>query len=484
MGKTGGYLEYSRSNPGYRQRDERVKDFKAVERMFGDDELREQAARCMACGTPFCHGSGCPLDNVIPEFNHMAYLGKWQEALNTLLLTASFPEFTGRLCPAPCETACTLDGLHDTAVSIRQIELNIIEKAFQEGYIRPAPPSKRYDKRVAVIGSGPAGLAVADYLNKRGYSVVVYDKDLQPGGIMRYGIPDFKMEKWVIDRRIDLMKREGVEFEMGVMAGYDISVKYLSRKFAAIALCCGSRTPRDLPVAGRDLDGIHFAMPFLIRQNKMNAGEPYDDSPFLNAAGKNVVVIGGGDTGSDCIGTSLRQGAKKVYQLEILPKPPVERPDNTPWPAWPNILRESSSHKEGQVERLWSVSTKAFIGDESGAVKGLKAAEIEWEKGSDGRFTFNEKPGTEFEIEAELVALAMGFTGPRKNRLIEDLGIELDGRGNVAVDEDHMTSFKGVFASGDMASGQSLIVRALADGRKTAASIIEYLEESGRTTLI
>jgi glutamate synthase (NADPH/NADH) small chain len=482
MGKTGGFLEFERKNPGYRDLDERVKDHLAVERMFTEEELRAQAARCMSCGTPFCHGTGCPLGNIIPEFNHHAYKGKWDEALRTLISTASFPEFTGRLCPAPCETACVLDGTKDVSVSIRQIELSIIEKAFQEGLIRPAPPPKRYDKRVAVIGSGPAGLAVADYLNKAGYPVVVYDSATKPGGIMRYGIPDFKMEKWVIDRRIDLMKREGVEFEMGVEGGDDVSCKYLMRKFAAVALCCGSRVPRDLNVPGRELAGIHFAMDFLVRQNQINANEPYDESPYLSANEKSVVVIGGGDTGSDCIGTSVRQGARKIYQLEILPKPPETRPDITPWPDWPNVLRSSSSHYEGG-ERRWSVCTKSFTG-ENGAVKGLNAQEVEWEKAADGRYVMKEKIGTEFHLQTDLVLLAVGFAGPIKSGLVEDMRISLNNKGNVTVNEDHMTSAEGVFAAGDMVMGQSLIVKALADARLTAQGIIRYLQRVSKTSIL
>lgn len=482
MGKIGGFLEYERKDPGYRAKEDRVKDYGAVEKLFGEDELRVQAARCMDCGIPFCHGTGCPLGNIIPEFNHSAYKGKWEEALHTLVATASFPEFTGRLCPAPCETACVLDGAQDTPVAIRQIELTIIEKAFQEGHIRPAPPARRFDKRVAVIGSGPAGLAVADYLNKAGYPVVVYDSASQPGGIMRYGIPDFKMEKWVIDRRIDLMKREGVEFEMGVKGGDDVSCRFLLRKFAAVALCCGSQVPRDLNVPGRELNGIHFAMDFLTRQNQINAGESFDESPFLNAANKSVVVIGGGDTGSDCIGTSVRQGAKKIFQLEIMPKPADLRPESTPWPEWPNVLRQSSSHYEGGL-RMWSVSTKAFHG-EGGAVRSLKGVEVEWVKGADGRFQMKEKAGSEFDLEADLVLLAMGFTGPAKTRLIGDMEINLNARGNVAVDADHMTNIEGVFAAGDMATGQSLIVRALADARRTAEGLIRYLERSRRTSIL
>jgi glutamate synthase (NADPH/NADH) small chain len=370
-----------------------------------------------------------------------------------------------------------LDGCQDDAVTIREIELSIIETAFQQGYIRPSPPARRLEERVAVVGSGPAGLAVADYLNRAGYPVTVYDKAEKPGGILRYGIPDFKMEKWVVDRRIELMKREGIDFEMGVQVGDDISFKYLSRRYAAIALCFGSREPRDLKVPGRDLEGVHFAMDFLIRQNKMNTGEAYDPDESLDAKGKSVVVIGGGDTGSDCVGTSVRQGARKLYQLEILPKPPERRPDDTPWPGWPNILRESSSHKEGG-QRMWSIATKELIG-EAGHVKRLKAVEVDWLKAPDGRWQMKERSGTEIELEAELVLLAMGFVGPRKNRLLDDLDIPLTARGAVEVDENHMTKVPAVFAAGDMALGQSLVVKAIADGRKTAQGIIRYLQGVG-----
>ncbi len=480
MGKIGGFLEHGRSNPGYRPVEKRVNDYKAVEKLFERNDLTIQASRCMDCGTPFCH-TGCPLGNIIPEFNHLAYEGRWEEATRTLLATSSFPEFTGRLCPAPCETACVLDGLKDTAVSIRQIELSIIEKAFAEGRMKPSPPPTRHAESVAIVGSGPAGLAAADYLNRAGYKVVVYDEAKKPGGLLRYGIPDFKMEKWVVDRRIDLMQAEGIVFEPGVRVGDDISLKYLSQRHAAIALCCGSQTPRDLPVPGRDLNGVFFAMEYLTRQNRINAGEPYEDSPFLDAEGKSVVVIGGGDTGSDCIGTAVRQGARIVHQLEILPKPPEERPDSTPWPGWPNTLRTSSSHQEGG-ERRWSVSTKKLEGKD-GALTRLVGAEVTWEKADDGRWQMKETPGTEFAIDTELVLLAMGFTGPAESRIFDELGLERDGRGNVAVDGNHMTSVKGVFAAGDMAMGQSLIVRALADGRKTAQGITRFLEEEQKPTL-
>ncbi len=471
MGKVGGFLEYNRKIPGYRPKEERLKDFKAVEKTLSKEELREQAARCMECGTPFCHASGCPLGNMIPEFNEFVYLGLWKEALAVLLSTGGFPEFTGRLCPELCEASCVL-GINDDPVTIRQIELAIIETAFDKGYMKPSPPSKRLDRRIAVVGSGPAGLAVGDALNKLGYHVTIFDNAGLPGGILRYGIPGFKLEKWVVDRRINLMKEEGVLFENRVTVGEDLSYRYLRDRFHAVCLAGGAREPRDLNIPGRDLDGIHFAMDYLTCQNRKNAGEPMDRD--IDAEGKKVVVLGGGDTGSDCLGTALRQGAAKVYQFEIMPKPPVERPESTPWPTWPNMLRKSSSHEEGG-DRRWAVSTVECVGQD-GRVSQLKCIEVECEVRPGGLLNFKKIKGTEFQISAQLVLLALGFTGPGKNRIIEDMGIQLDGRGNVWVDENCMTNVEAIFAAGDMARGQSLIVHAIADGRKTAKSIARYLD--------
>ncbi len=375
MGKTTGFLEYDRKEPGYRPMEVRLKDYKAVEYEPDEDDIYEQAARCMDCGIPFCHGCGCPVSNIIPEFNDLAYRGHWQEALDILLSTNNFPEFTGRLCPAPCETAC-VTGINSDPVTIRQIELSVIEKGFEKGLIRPKPPAKYFNKRIAIIGSGPAGLAVADTLNRSGYKVTVFDEAEKPGGLLRYGIPDFKLEKCIVERRIGLMEKEGVIFETGIRAGTDISFKYLNRHFHAICLACGARKPRDLSIPGRNFTGIFFAMDFLVQQNKRIGGEAIDPSDAISARDKAVVIIGGGDTGSDCLGTSLRQGAKSVCQLEILPKPPVERPDHTPWPMWPLILRESHAHKEGG-ERRFSVTTRAFIG-ENRVVNKLLCAEVEW----------------------------------------------------------------------------------------------------------
>jgi len=479
MGKTAGFLEYDRKEPGYRPMEARLRDYKAVEYEPDEDAIYEQAARCMDCGIPFCHGYGCPVSNVIPEFNDLVYRGNWQEALDMLLSTNSFPEFTGRLCPAPCETAC-VTGINSDPVTIRQIELSVIEKGFEKGLIHPRPPIKYFKESVAVIGSGPAGLAVADMLNRSGYKITVFEEAEKPGGLLRYGIPDFKLEKRIVERRIDLMEKEGVIFETGIHVGTDISFKYLKRHFDAICLACGARKPRDLSIPGRNFAGIFFAMDFLVQQNKRNEGEAIDPSDAISARNKTVIIIGGGDTGSDCIGTSLRQSAKSVCQLEILPKPPVERPDHTPWPMWPLILRESHAHKEG-CERQFSVMTKAFIG-ENKAISQLLCAEVEWapERGN-GPLAPKEKPGTEFTIAADLVILAMGFLGAGNRKIIENFGIALDKRGNVKADQNQMTSVDSVFVTGDMTEGQSLVVRAIASGRKTAKGIVSFLTGNNPT---
>jgi glutamate synthase (NADPH/NADH) small chain len=467
-----GFLEVERRNPGYRDQNERVQDFKAVEKRLAGDDLREQAARCMDCGVPFCQSAnsslGCTVSNLIPEFNDQVYHGKWRDALMLLLDGSCFPEFTGRICPALCEASCVC-GLNGDAVSIRQIELEIIEHGYRYGYMKPRIPEKRWGKRVAVIGSGPSGLATAHMLNQAGFSVKVYETAASPGGMLRYGIPDFKLEKWVIERRVDLMKSEGVEFEMNVEVGRDISTSYLLKRFDAIVLAGGARGPRDLPVEGRELDGVEFAMDFLTLQNMRNGGEDVSGLKPISAAGKNVVVIGGGDTGSDCVGTSIRQGAKSVKQFEIMPKPPAERADSTPWPLWPYMLRESSSHKEG-CERRWSVTTKAFCG-KGGKVKSLNCAEVEWVPGDGPK----EIKGSEFSVDADLVLLAMGFVSPGNSGLIEDLGVELTERGFVKRDGNNATSVPGIFVAGDSASGPSLVVRAIEDGKRTAAAVKDYL---------
>ncbi len=474
MGKIGGFLEFDRQEPGYRPKEERIADYRAVERRLSDKDLHEQAARCMNCGIPFCHGTGCPVQNVIPEFNDMAYRGRWKEALDVLLTTNPFPEFTSRICPAPCEAACVLELSNGQPVTIREIEKAVIETGFERGYMKPRPPAVRTGKRVAVIGSGPAGLSVAHVLNQLGHTVVVYDKSHRPGGILRYGIPDFKLEKWVVDRRIKLMMEEGVEFENDVTVGIDISYRYLETRFDAVVLAAGSRQPRDLPIPGRELKGVHYAMELLMAQNRKLAGEVVPPEYDIVAEGKNVLVIGGGDTGSDCVGTSLRHGARSVTQIEIMPKPPEERHESTPWPNWPLKLRTSSSHKEGGW-RLWQVSATQFVGNDEGNVVGAQCVEMNIDF-KDGRPAFSPKAGSEFAIEADLVFLAMGFVGPATNPMLDELGIARTPRGGIAIDELHMTNVPGVFAVGDMAQGQSLVVRAMADGRDAAVQVDTWLK--------
>jgi glutamate synthase (NADPH/NADH) small chain len=472
MGKPKGFLQIPRKDPGYRLKSERVRDYEAVEKNLGHGEILEQAARCMDCGTPFCHAYGCPVSNVIPEFNDFVFRGMWREALQILLSENNFPEFTGRICPAPCEAACVA-GIVTDPVTIRQIELAIVEMGFERGYILPDPPKVLSGKRVGIVGSGPAGLAAADCLNRAGYPVTVYESDLQPGGILRYGIPDFKLEKWVVKRRIKLMEEQGVVFETGIKVGEDISYRYLTRHFDAICLACGARRPRDIQVPGRDLNGIFFAMDYLVRQNRLIAGESVDPSGMFSAKGRKVVVIGGGDTGSDCVGTALRQGAVSVEQLEILSRPPESRSETTPWPMWPLLLRKTHAHEEGSEPR-WGVITKEFSGNK-GSVEKLHCAEVRWESPGNGAPAVPlEIPGTEFFIEADMVLFAMGFEGPEKNPMVEGLGLEADARGNLKVDKTGMTGVAGVFVAGDMSLGQSLVVRAIADGRKAAQGIKGY----------
>lgn len=468
-----GFIDIPRKDPGYRARAERVQDYRAVEVRLADNEILEQSARCMECGTPFCHGCGCPLQNVIPEINEHVCKGRWQSALDILLTTNCFPEFTGRICPAPCEGSCVL-GINDDPVTIRQIELTVAEKAFELGLLRPTPPSVRRDHRVAVVGSGPAGLASAHHLNRLGYSVVVYENMAKPGGILRYGIPEFKLEKGIVDRRVQLMQDEGIVFECGVEIGRDVSYRFLSARFDAVILTGGAREPRDLKVPGRDLKGIHFAMPFLVQQNMRLGGEAVNPDAEIRADGCNVLVIGGGDTGSDCLGTSLRQGAKQVLQIEILPKPPLQRGAETPWPMWPNMLRESSSHKEGGARR-WCVTTKEFIGT-GGHVRKVRCAEVEWvQPEGGGRPAPVEKPGSEFIVDADLVLLSMGFVGPGRNHLVEQLGIRMDAKGFIWRDANGMTNHAGTFVAGDMTQGASLVVRAILDGTRLAGSVSRYL---------
>jgi len=460
-------MNFARETPTRRSVELRVLDWKEMYEPFPEEKLRNQGRRCMDCGVPFCQGNtGCPVINLIPEWNDLVHRGRWKEALKALHSTNNFPEFTGRLCPAPCESACVL-GINADPVSIRVIEWNIIDRGFEEHWIEPVMPVAKTGKTVAIVGSGPAGLAAAQQLARAGHSVTVYEKADRIGGLLRYGIPDFEMEKWVIDRRLSQMIAEGVQFETNVNVGVDVTGNDLTRRFDAVCLALGAEQPRDLPVPGRDLDGIHFAMEYLIQQNQVNAG---DSLPVeqITAIDKRVVIIGGGDTGSDCLGTAHRQGCKDVHQFELLPEPPSQRADSTPWPLWPMQLRTSHAHEEG-CDRQWSVSTTKFSGD-NGRVGNLHAHHVSFDGG-----TFIPVPGTEFEMEVDLVLLAMGFTGPVKNGLLDSLGVEYDARGNVVVDRNFMTNKEGVFAAGDTKRGASLIVWAIAEGRKAAAGIDTYL---------
>ncbi|NJD63211.1 MAG: glutamate synthase subunit beta [Deltaproteobacteria bacterium] len=472
MGKQTGFLEFPRENPPHRAVAERVKDFEEIEGMLGRSALEIQASRCMDCGIPFCHALGCPVKNRIPEWNDAVYRKQWRKALDLLHSTCNLPEITGRICPAPCEPACTL-AVNMPAVTIKHIELQIVERGWSEGWIVPEPAPFKTGKRVAVVGSGPSGLAAAQQLARMGHDVVVFEKAQKAGGLLRYGIPDYKLEKWVIDRRLEQMRAEGVVFETGVNAGTDISVRYLRRTFDALLLATGATVPRDLPVPGRELRGVHFAMEFLTQQNQRNGEEPIAGEA-ITAAGKHVVVIGGGDTGSDCIGTSRRQGAKSIHQVEILPKPPEDRVPTNPWPTWPNVLRTSSAQEEG-CERSWSVSTQEFVG-EGGKVRKLRCARLEWsEADAAGRRAFKEVPGSGFELQADLVLLAMGFVHLEHGPLVRDLSLERDARGNLRVDAGRMTSTPGIFAAGDAMMGASLVVRAIDDGRQAAEGIGRYL---------
>jgi len=471
MGEIRGFLKYKRQPAGYRPVEERIHDFGELELPLTPEQIHQQAARCMDCGIPFCHGAGCPLGNRIPEFNDLLYRGKWQEACDNLHLTNNFPEITGRICPAPCETACTL-AINDEPVLIRHIEFQIAEMGFAEGWIKPMPAPEKTGKRVAVVGSGPAGLAAAQQLARAGHEVVVFEKDEKPGGMLRYGIPDFKLAKHIIDRRLAQLSAEGVEFQTEVEAGTDISSHYLRRMFDCLCLTMGSRQPRDLAVPGREYENILFAMDYLMAQNRICSGQNPDRSRVVSAKDKVVVVIGGGDTGSDCVGTARRQGARKIYQLEILPKPPESRPPDTPWPMWPRIMRTSSSHQEG-CERLWAVMTKRFSGS-GNTVKQLHCCEVEWVK-ENGKWKVKELPGTDFVLSADLVLLAMGFVHIEHKGLVKELGLELDQRGNVRVNN-YQTSEPTVFAAGDTIEGASLVVRAIKSGREAAAAIDRWLK--------
>jgi len=471
MGKPTGFIEVHRKKHPTRPVAERVKDWREVYLPYPTGVLEAQGGRCMDCGIPFCH-QGCPLGNLIPDWNDLIYRDRWEAAIERLHATNNFPEFTGKLCPAPCEGSCVL-GINDDPVTIKSVEAAIIDRAWNEGWVTPRPPTTRTWKKVAIIGSGPAGLAAADQLNRAGHSVTVFEKSDRIGGLLRYGIPEFKMEKRHLDRRLAVMEIEGVVFRAGINVGVDVPAHRLREDYDAVLLAGGAGQPRDLPVPGRDLQGVHYAMDFLTLQNKRCEGDQILDSEFITAQGKHVIIIGGGDTGADCLGTAHRQRALSVHQLELLPQPPKERAADNPWPLWPQIFRVSTAHEEGG-ERLYAVSTERFSGDASGHVRALHAVKVDMVK-KDGRMVFERAAGSEFEIPADLVLLAMGFTGPEKSALLTDLGVALTDRGNVARDARWMTNVPGVFAAGDMQRGQSLIVWAIADGRSAARAIDQHL---------
>jgi len=469
MGRTTGFMEYERELPQRRPATQRVNDWFEIYQDFPEEKLRAQGARCMDCGVPFCN-TGCPVNNIIPDWNDLVYRGRWKEAVRQLHATNNFPEFTGRICPAPCEAACVL-AITQPAVTIRQIEKSIIERAFAEGWIQPERPRQLTGKKVAVVGSGPAGLAAAQQLCRAGHAVTVFEKADRIGGLLRYGIPNFKLEKHIIDRRIEQMEAEGVRFVTCAHVGQNVEVEELRREFDAIVLAGGAEQPRDLRVPGRQLRGIHFAMEFLPQQNRRCLGDELHPDSEILATGKSVVIIGGGDTGADCLGTCHRQMPKSVHQFEIMPMPPQDRAPQTPWPLWPLQLRSEAAHEEGGI-RDWSIATTKFTGDDNGNVKQLHAARV----GPPPKF--EPIPGTEFTIDADLVLIAMGFLGPVRSGMIEQLRVQLDNRGNVATDENAMSSVPGVFAAGDMRRGQSLVVWAIAEGRRTAACVDRYLSET------
>lgn len=471
MGQIDGFMKFNREMPKSRDPKERINDYKEIYFPLEKEKVKQQAARCMDCGVPFCH-NGCPLGNNIPDFNDAVYNGKWEEAIRILSSTNNFPEFTGRICPAPCEASCVLS-INNSPVTIEYIEKTIAEQAFERGYIKPNPPKSRTGKRVAVVGSGPAGLAAAAQLNKAGHWVTVFERSDRIGGLLRYGIPDFKLEKSVIDRRLRVLEQEGIIFRTNAHVGVNISAAHLRSEFDAVVVCAGASAPRDLPIPGRQLKGVHFAMEFLSQQNKRVAGDRIFSGEIL-ATNKNVLVIGGGDTGSDCVGTSNRHGAKSVTQIELLAKPPQKRNDLTnPWPLWPMVLMTSSSHEEG-VERQWAILTKEFVGDNNGRLTGLKVVDIKWGVNAQGKMGFEEIPGTERILPCELALLAIGFVGAEKGGLVDELKIELDERGNIK-SNNYMTSQEGIFAAGDVRRGQSLVVWAISEGREAARAVDTWL---------
>jgi glutamate synthase (NADPH/NADH) small chain len=479
MGKPTGFIEVHRKKHPTRPVAERIKDWREVYLPYPAGELEMQGARCMDCGIPFCH-QGCPLGNLIPDWNDLIYRDRWQAAIERLHATNNFPEFTGKLCPAPCEGSCVL-GINEDPVTIKSVEVAIIDRAWDEGWVTPRPPTTRTWKKIAIVGSGPAGLAAADQLNRAGHSVTVFEKADRIGGLLRYGIPEFKMEKRHLDRRLAVMESEGVVFRAGINVGVDVPASRLRDDYDAVLLAGGAGQPRDLPVPGRELKGVHFAMDYLTLQNKRCEGDEVPDAEFITAQGKHVIIIGGGDTGADCLGTAHRQGAASIHQLELLPRPPQERAADNPWPQWPQIFRVSTAHEEGG-ERLFAVSTERFSGDDFGHVRALHAVKVEMVKkdpstalGAGGRVQFVRVEGSEFEIPADLVLLAMGFVGAEKGALLSDLGVTMTDRGNVARDARWMTNVPGVFTAGDMQRGQSLIVWAIAEGRSAARAIDEFL---------
>jgi glutamate synthase (NADPH/NADH) small chain len=477
MGKVTGFIEIARKKPPTRPVVERIHDWNEVYVPYPVEGLRDQAARCMDCGIPFCH-TGCPLGNLIPDWNDLVYRDRWKAAIDRLHATNNFPEFTGRLCPAPCEGACVL-GINNDPVTIKAVEVSIIDRAFDEGWVTAHPPDVRTGRSVAVVGSGPAGLAAAEQLNRSGHTVTVFERADRIGGLLRYGIPEFKLEKQFLERRLNLMREQGIEFRINANVGANVSVDELKVQFDAIVLAGGSTRPRDLPVPGRELEGIHFAMEYLTLQNRRNEGEPIPDERFITARDRHVIIIGGGDTGADCLGTAHRQGALSIHQLELLPRPPENRAAGNPWPQWPNIFRVSTAHEEGG-ERLYSLATEHFAGGADGRVRKLHAHKVEMVNNG-GRVEFSRVPGSELELAADLVLLAMGFTGPETEGMLRKLGVKMTDRGNVWRDERWMTSVPGVFTCGDMQRGQSLIVWAIAEGRSCARGVDEYL--MGRSDL-